>query len=74
MIETTQIEIPRFRDHRDLPTCATNGLQCPFLMNSAREYLCYWDTDAVLDSRDGGRGSLVPHESCPVWYTTGKSL
>ena len=72
--ETATITIPKIRDGDNHPTCVYWEKQCPFYMQSGfgtREH-CYWlevvgKYPPLLQRRDNGTGTNIPHDQCPVW-------
>jgi hypothetical protein len=75
--QTATITIPKIRDGNNQPTCFYYGKTCPFYMQSGfgtREH-CFWRQGAgkyppLLQRRDNGTGTNIPHDQCPVWTET----
>lgn len=69
MTETTTITVPRIRDGDGQPTCCWWKQTCPFMMHSRFGTVkhCYWNSERLLQRREHGKGTTVPHATCPVW-------
>jgi hypothetical protein len=69
-VETTTISVVKLRDQNGEPTCRWGKNHCPFLWYSVfgtREH-CFWrGSNFLIERRDDGSGTTVPHSECPVW-------
>lgn len=75
--EPHQITITRYRDPAGNPACAKDFETeevCPFYATQSfgcRETCWFADQTGgkwgTLHRRNGGKGSLIPHDKCPVW-------
>lgn len=68
MTDTATITVPRIRDLDGQPTCSYAGLRCPFLTYDIDIVeRCSWLNARLINLRDQGRGTTIPHANCPVW-------
>lgn len=68
MTETTTITVPRIRDGDGQPTCCWWVHHCPFLTYTDHAVeVCSWLNVRLINLRDHGKGTTIPHANCPVW-------
>ena len=75
MSETATITVAKIRDGEGQPTCCWWEQRCPFLMCSGfgtREHCFLLDgcgkQRPQIERREHGKGTTIPHASCPVWH------
>lgn len=68
MIETVRVQFTRATDTDGQKTCKTKEFSCRFygLRKFGQVETCTYTQDD-LNRRDGGEGSLIPDENCPLW-------